>query len=368
MTGAPKVGVREAVAVTIIFIIAKLFLSYQVHLFHFAANAAWMVPLIQTVLTIGAFLVLAWLLERHPGKTIVEIGEELVGPVINTFFGIILAVIFVGLVGLILRQFAERALTGFIPDTPISAVVLLFMTGVVPVAYLGFEVIARTARVFIVFLVLSGLTVVVLSSPLWEGHALYPLWGNGPVGLIKGSLVASGVFMEIFLLAVIAPFLPRGSLRRVGFWSIGLSGLFLFLGVISVLLVFSFPASAELAVPFFEVTRTISIGRFGQRLETLFLPMWVLISLIKMSVGLYLVSALMARTLRLPYYRPLILPMAVLVIAVAFIPANVSEAINWDLNVLRRYGYVIVGAIVVTLAGLTWWRERKGDEAHAPRT
>lgn len=94
----------------------------------------------------GRVAILARLLRSFPGQSIVDVGETVAGPWFNSLFVLGYLAFFLTVAGLQLRQFSEQILIGFNPETPISVVVFSYLTGVGVAAYLGIEVIARTAR------------------------------------------------------------------------------------------------------------------------------------------------------------------------------------------------------------------------------
>ncbi|MDI6905910.1 MAG: GerAB/ArcD/ProY family transporter [Thermoanaerobacterales bacterium] len=370
MAREPRLGVQEAVTVTVIFLIAKLFLSHQIILYHVGTTAAWLLPVLHTLVALVIFLALAWVLDHFPGRTIIEAGEALLGPYVNMAVSVLFLMIILLLTGLNLRQFSEWLLTGFLPDTPIGVVVFFYVAAIVVVVYLGFDTIARVARVYSLFLGLGLALLFAMTTPYWSIQNIMPLGGSGPGRLLSGGLVTSGVVAEIFLLFFLTPFIPRGALRTIGFWSIGLAGCVLTLGVLIVSLCFPYPVTSELSLPVFELSRLVLLGRFLQRAEALFLPMWVMMALVQLAVALWAVTAVLSRSLRLPCSKVFILPAAVLVTAVSFYPVNVASAIELDNGFLRLWSMPAIGLITLVLTLATWWRNRKGglprDDAQNP--
>ncbi|MDP3050171.1 MAG: hypothetical protein Q8N20_02305, partial [Eubacteriales bacterium] len=92
MSESPKIGLREAVGLLTIFLVAKAFIPYLAFIFDWGLSGTWLIVLAHLPLGVVGVLVLVWLLNRHPGKTIVEIGEELVGPIPNIFLALMLLI------------------------------------------------------------------------------------------------------------------------------------------------------------------------------------------------------------------------------------------------------------------------------------
>lgn len=341
MAGQGKIGMAEAISLFTFLITTKTFLSYQIPFFNAVNNAAWLAVLAASLIGFPCFLIIEAVLKRYPGKNIVEIGEELVGPVINTLFSLGYLLFFISLVAMTLRQFSERVITGFVEEMPISFAVFSFMAGVVIVSYLGLEAIARTARLFYPILLVLLISSIAATFPYWHLHYFYPLLGGGIHAIAKTAVTKGGLMSEIFILAVVSQSLPEKRLRAIGLWSLAVSGFILTVVVVAVQMVFPYPVNAELSLPTFELAKIIHLGRFFARLETFFMPVWAMGGLIKLTIGLYAASFIAAAMLKLPYYRPLILPMSVIAIAVAFTPGNISQAVIWDNDILRNYGWTV---------------------------
>ncbi len=358
----PRIGVKEAIAVTALFIGAKAFLSYQVPLYHYGASATWMIPILQVALAFAALYPLLWLLDRHPGKNIIQIGHEMIGPYGNAALSAFFVVILIALTGITLREFGERVVSGFLPDTPISMAVLLFIVASTVIAFLGFDAIARLAYIFGIAIAVGYIVLTGLSIPFWRLDAVFPLGGMGAKSIITGAVITSGDMVEIFILGLIISFVPRNAIRKISYWSIGIAGVLLTSSTLAALLVFTYPVVSEINIPTLLVSRIINIGRFLQRMEVIFAPVWMLSALAQISLGIYLISSVTTYALRLPYNRPFILPAAVAVTALAFVPNNVAEALSWDIGIIRRYTFFAVGVPLVLLYGLTILRDRKGGD------
>lgn len=353
----PVVGVSEGITLLFIFISSKVFLAHITFILHDGMNASWVIPFINTFTGLLGVLLLVAVLDRHPGKDLVEIGDELAGPYINTLFALYYLVVLVSGAGFALRFISERVVAGFLTDTPISMVTLSFLAGTVVVAYLGLEAVARTARFLVGVLVVSTLALVVLTIPFWQWHVFYPLLGWGAWEVLQGALTTTGNYVQILLLGIIYPFLPRGKARLVGVWGVLIAGFFFTLMVLVPLLIFTYPTISEMTLPTFEMARIISIGRFGQRMEVVFLPIWVFANMIFITASLYGGAAVLARLCKLGDYRPFVPAVTVFTTVAAFIPQNVSQASYWNHDYLTRYSFYV---LVVILLGLRLAARLKG--------
>ncbi len=358
----PVVGVSEAVSLLFIFISAKIFLTQLIFSIHLGMNATWIIFLVLIFIGLSGVLLLVFLLNRFPGRDLVQVGEELVGPYINALFALFYLAVFVVSAGATLRGVSERMVVGFLPDTPISLVTFSFIISIVVVSYLGLETVARTARFLASLLVVTGLGLIALTIPLWNYSALFPFWGPGIPQLLWGALENTGDYVQILLLGIIYPFLPGGNGKKVGVMAVSISGIVMFLYVLAPILIFTYPTVSELSVPSFEMARNIYFGRFGQRLEVLFLPIWSLSNMIYLAASFYAGAAVLTRLCRLDDYRPFVLSMAVFVTVVAFIPQNVTQTAYWYFNYVTRYSFVMLIGVLLFLLLVAAFKARGGDE------
>lgn len=338
-----RIGPVEAVSLTVVYIVAKIFITFPATMVNLGLSAAWVIVVFATLFSIAAFLPIALLMDRFPGRSIVEAGEEAVGPFFNVLFCLGYLSFFMPVEAMVLRQFAERALTVVIPELPISVAIFGIVLGCIVAAYMGLEAIARGTRISFIFVGVLFLIVLVLTSPYWDITNIFPVLGPGPGEIITNSFFKMSVFAEVLILAIIYPNIkiPQGwNMWKLGLTSLAISGLILFITVFFYQLTFSVQVAREIPLPTLEMSRLIYFGRFVQRLEPLFLPMWGLAALLKLSIGFYAMLALITRYLKLPYYRPFILPLAVLTMAVAFFPPNVIIALMVDEDIIRVWGWV----------------------------
>ncbi|MEW5762861.1 MAG: GerAB/ArcD/ProY family transporter [Bacillota bacterium] len=369
MRNKPHLGYAEAVALVTYFVVSKVFLSYHLTIVDGAATGAWQVLLFLVPVGGGLLLALLVALERRfPGLSIIEAGEVVAGPWLNGLFALGYVAFFLAVTGLQLRQFSERIVLGLIPEMPVSVAVLTFVGAAWAAAYLGIEGIARTARMFFWFEWISFAAILLGTVTFWDGDALWPLLGNGPLATLQTGAVNVGIVSDLFLLAVVYPFLPAGKTGAVGRAAVVHSTLALTALVLVLLLAFPYPVAREISLPSYELSRLVYLGRFGQRLETLFVPMWGIAALVTTAAGLWAAAYTISRALRLPYWRPLVPAVVVLTVAVAFAAPNVPAAVRWDNEIVRRLlAPAVTFGFPLILLLISLWSPRKAGGPDAGR-
>ena len=172
----------------------------------------------------------------------------------------------------------------------------------------------------------------------------------------------SSVQNEVILLGFLAPCLPRKKIAAVGFWSLVLATLLLTAAMAVGQMVFPPAVAAEHTFPFYEIARSIYISRFFQRLEFLFILVWLGFALLSLSARFYVSVSGLAKFLKLPYYQPLIPMTALLLLAGALLLPDYTTTIRLD-NLFRgRWAWVPAFALptLLYLGSLLRKEARKG--------
>ena len=140
----------------------------------------------------------------------------------------------------------------------------------------------------------------------------------GVIPSIKASYFLNLWFSEFMLMGFLLPFLvnQQGG-RKWGMISV-LSVMFTMVSLNIVILLAFGKAIDGLSVPFSTAVQYINIGDFLAHLESLVMAFWIMGAFIKIAVLLYILSLGIAQWFSLSEYRPLVFPVAFLVILLAF--------------------------------------------------
>jgi spore germination protein KB len=360
-----KIDYREGLGLAFAAIATKTFLQVPSAFVAVGEMAAWQLPLVATLVSLVAFLPLVALLRRFPGQGIGAIAEETAG-----WFGVLLtlamALYFSVLGSVVLRNVAETFIATLLPETPPS-VFLLALTGCAAFSsYRGIETLGRTASLFLPVSVLVVVSIVLLSWNRFHWPWLFPFWGRGfDVTIADGTLAAGGLSEVVILAAIGYAFRSAPELDRAGRNAILLSGLMLFAITIALVLSFGRQEAAEQSFPAYMIARNIYLGRFFQRVESLFVVAWFFGAAIKLSVLFHGSLALLTDALRLPAYRPVIPALAVLWYAGSLLPEDIQMLFDIQTWFRSWGGWMLYGSVALLLL-IAAARGKKGGAVHAP--
>lgn len=349
--------------VLLFFIAAKVFLPFPSAYIDEGFSAGWIMVLVSLTGGLAGFLVIAALMRRFPDATIAEAAEKILGPAGGIVTGMIFSGFFMAITSLTLRQFGEAMISAALPLTPISAIELVFVAVMFLACYLGIDVLARSAFLAAPYLILAGVLTLVLLYPFWNYNNFFPVWGAGIEQVTKMGLLRSSAFGEILLVAYLAPVLGGfNRFLRAGFYGVLLSGLIIFMLVVGLELTFSPETARELNLPFYNMSRLVYLGRFFQRIESLFVLFWSITGMIMLAAGLYAATFSIANVLKLPDYRPLLWPVVLIIFTLSLLPPDLPVATYLDTMILRVYGWIPAFILPALLLMIALLRQAGGRE------
>ena len=348
-----RMGMAEGMGLAYSITFPLVFLSTPANLAEAAGPVSWVTPLIGGL---GSGILL-WiqqsLLKRYPGD-LLSLSEELLGTLGAYAFSLFYLFAMFSTACLWTRQFAENTLLTALPHAEFAKIVLFYGLGVMLVVYLGLEAFSRASYLILPFaiggllLVLAGLTPV--AKPLY----LFPLLGNGLPSVVKPTLFLIGANAPLVLMMILAPaFQNVQTIRAAILFGVGGGGIIRSLANAVYVASFSAAVGLEKTLPFYEMARLIYINRYVQRLEALFILLWVMVGVLGIATCLYGTLYIIARLFKLPAPTPLLLPVGLIMINIASLPPDaglVSSLERILFGSILAPGFVITTLILLVAA------------------
>lgn len=353
-----KFGLQEAVSLITITISSKVFFTSPSLIADFLGTSGWYMTLISASTAAVGFTFIYFLLKRFPGKNIVEIFNIALGRYAGFVFSGFLALLMMDSAASETREFAEVLKVYTLPLSPVHYILLIFIAGVTVLCYLGLESIARLARLF-AYILLAGLIMVIVLS--WENfsfHRIHPIFGYGIAPTVYHGAMRSSVYREVIILAVIAGSLQGTKyIKKAGYISLMLSGIIISASLLAFTLTFPYYTASEITSPMYQMTTLISYGRFIQRVDPVFLLVWIISAFISVIAIFYTFLSIYCKMFRMQDIRPVLLPSAIILFTVSMIPKDITTVAFGIVQQLRSYGWVI--AFVFPLITLITAKIRK---------
>ncbi len=359
-----KIGVREAVWLVTLAISAKVFFASPSMLVGLVGNTGWYMTLISALTALIGFMFIYLLLKRFPGKDIMEIFDITLGRFLGFTFSGILAFYLLFKAVTRVAEFNEVIKVYVFPLSPNWLIIGIYVVCVFTLCTLGLESIARFAKLLVYFMLAGFLAVLILNSQNYNPNYLYPILGYGLDKTLLHGVVRSSVYGEVILLAVFAQSLQGlKHIKKEGVIGILLSAVLISLSLLSYILTFPYYTARDITAPMYEMATLIDYGRFLQRVEPIFLFIWITGTLISTTIVVYSFIWIYCRIFRIQDKKPICIVGCILLYAVALMHKDLEtilDYVKWN----RDYGAIII--FILPLVSLTAALIRKkGAKTHA---
>ncbi len=284
-----------------------------------AKHDAWIVTIIGTAIGIAAAFIITCLGNSFPRQTIIEYSETLLGKYAGKAVAALFLIFFIYLAGLTVRDLGDFATTTDYHQTPLVVFHIVIISIAVYATRCGLEVIARVTELFLVIILaaISIILAVITLIPGFDFANLLPVFEAGYKPFIAGSMGAADFLTQSLVLAMIIPFLTnKKAAGPAAFTGVLISGLLLTVTAVFTLAVYG-KMAVELTFPFFNAVKIVSLAKTIERLDLILKPIWSMAVVMKASFLLYITSLGTAQLLKLSNHKPLVLPLAIIIVAMA---------------------------------------------------
>ncbi len=259
---------------------------------------------------------------RFPQETVVQYAPRVLGPVAGKMVGLIYVYYYLYVAYFVQREFSELVNTAYLPRTPMIVVIGVLTLLSVYVLYHGLEVLCRVNTVILWTVIAALLLVIALGIKEVRLEEFLPVLENGFGPVILGAVAPGSWFGETAVILMLMPFIAAADRPRMPKFNL-LAVLILFtlmeLIVVSAVGRFGAAQTATKLFPTLSLARHVEIPSLPifSRQDALFMVFWIGGMLFKLSTFFYAGTLALAQWLNLTDYRPLILPLAVFITALA---------------------------------------------------
>ncbi|MFC5470754.1 endospore germination permease [Cohnella suwonensis] len=251
----------------------------------------------------------------NPGLPFLTLIENRLGRAVGIVAGLLLVQYYMLSSSIILREFVDFLSDEVMKKTP---VIVLAATALLVALYAvreGIEVVARIgvivfvgSTVFIIVGISLQMNNVNLKHLLPIGEASFPQ-------IVLGGLSSFGWISEASVLMLLSPYLSKPThARRIAVWGTSIAGFELLLAVVMVLLIFGPELPKLLKYPTIITMEIIKYGSFLERIEFIFICLWIASLYIKLCIYFYGTVHFFVHLFRIRNKKPFPIALGILVL------------------------------------------------------
>ncbi len=345
-----RIGFREITALIFIIITIKSADMTSANLFPLGESATWMFPIIWILVMIIPILALTSLCKAYRNKNLIEIIYHLTGKYLGLLISFLLFIIAFSALIFNSRAYVDIMKVEIFTTTPIVVVYGLLIGASYFIANRGLEAIGRTSFILLPIVIFGSALLIILIGDELIPEYLFPITGSGIVPVIKHGIQNSSLIGEFLLIAVFFPYASNfKDYKRANIIGFTLACLGISLIYALYVMLFDYIAPQKMFHVFSQTSSMTGVGMFINNFDAFYFGTWTFTGLIRFSFYLYSCAALFAYTVKIKEFEPLLLPIAVLTVALGRLPKNVAKVIFILRGNLLRSSWTIFFILPVIL-------------------
>lgn len=345
-----KLGTIEAIMLILTIIVAHSVLSMPTNILSSYKSASILNVIYVSIIAIGISYIIYRLLKNFPSMDIIDISELVGGKFFRNIVGIIFIIYFILSSSLMLRNFCESIQILYFPMTDIIFIMALIVIAVCIANRLVFSATIK-ANVIILPIALIGLLFLFFTNiNRFVPQRIFPILGEGAFNTFVLGLTNLASFGGIAYLYFLPPLLKDSTkFKKITLISIIATAIYLIFTVATLLFIFTFFTNVSEISPLYTATRYIEFGSFFQRLESVFLLIWILVFACYLSIVIKFSIGIFQKITGITNKKPLIDIFGLLVLSIALIPKNLAISQSFEAKV---YPYLMIAIVLVLGIGI----------------
>lgn len=253
-----------------------------------SGQSAWLSVLAGIALCLGLCALIGFVCRQYQDTDFLKWIEQRWGRWIALLIGLFLTRYYMTTAVVTLREFTNFLSEEILPSTPDILLKIIIMLVVVYAVSMGIETIVRVNLViFFVSAILMTLGLLLI----WENmdvKRLLPIWEGTPASFAQGAFLTTAWLSEVSILLILSPYLPRNAkIIRTGMAGVLLAGIGILLTVLIAVATLGIKITQMLSYPSFQIVSLVEIGSFLERLEIVFISIWITTMYVKLCMFVF---------------------------------------------------------------------------------
>ena len=340
-----KIGTVEAIMLILTIVISHTILSLPKTILSTTKSATIINLLYVSLIAIFLAYVIYRLLKNFPGLDLIDISEFLGGKLLKNIIGTIFMLFFIISSALLLRNFCEVLKIVYYPLTDILFIIALFIIAICIANYFDFNATLKVNLVIIPLVLASIIFLFFSNITEFTYQRIFPIFGEGLWNTFVLGISNLFSFGGIAYLYFLPPLLKEPEkMKKISLIGVGVSAIYLILCISTILFMFSFFLNTNEISILYSATTHIDFGTFLQRLESIFLLIWIIVFCCYLSIVLNFSITVFKKLTNVQNPKSLISLFGLLFFAIALIPKNLAISEFFESKV---YPYLVLGIVIV---------------------
>ena len=282
-----KIGNKEAIALLSTITFNNIIMNVTKTIINTAASASLLNILYVEIIAIIFTCIICYFLNKFPTFDLIDISNYLGGKVLKWIIGLLYVGYFIFFAGILLHTFASCLQIIYFPSTKIFYIILLFVISAFVACSMKYNAVYRSTLIIFPIIILSILFLFFSDKQFFKVEKMYPFLGNGLFTTFVTGLSNIFAFQGLAYIFFTPPLLKEPTkVKHVAVTSIVLSCIFLLLSLAIILFMFDGFVETDELMPLYSAVKYIEFGSFFQKMDSIFLLIWIISFVSYLSITL----------------------------------------------------------------------------------
>lgn len=345
-----KLGTIEAIMLILTIVVAHSVLSMPTNILSSYKSASILNVIYISIIAIGIAYLIYKLLKNFPSMDIIDISELVGGKFFKNIVGIVFIIYFILSASLMLRNFCESIQILYFPMTNITFIMALIIIAICIANRLDFTATVK-ANVIILPIALLGILFLFFTNiNKFVPERIFPIWGESAYNTFVLGVTNIASFGGIAYIYFLPPLLKESTkFKKITLISVAATAIYLVFTIATLLFIFTFFTNVSEISPLYTATRYIEFGSFFQRLESVFLLIWILVFACYLSIVCKFSISIFQKITGITNKKPLIDIFGLLILSIALIPKNIAISQSFENKI---YPYLMISIVLILGLGI----------------
>lgn len=337
-----KIGKIEAISLILVVIFNEIILNVPTTIILSTHSGTTLNLIFITALAVIFTLIICKLFKPFPGKDILDVSEYVGGKILKNIMGILFIIIFIFLSSLSIRYFGNSIKVIYFQDSPLVFILLFFIIPALFINKFGLKTISGVNLIFTPLFLISFIFLMISAYQHFTVERIFPILGNG----FFDTFIAGSTNIYAFTGLAHIYFMPAllkdsKDFKKVSVISIVISAFFLFISTLSLLMTFPAITSTDETLSVYLLTRLVEIGQFLERLDALFIFIWVIALISLISFACFYILQIFKKISKVEDSKALIWPLGLIILGNCLVFRNLSS-LKFFARVIYKYSALIL--------------------------
>lgn len=332
-----KIGKMESIGIIITIIMTHIIINLPQTLIKATGSATPLNIVYITIISLLFCHVLSKLFALFPGYNIFEVAEFLAGKWLKVLLEILFIVYLLFMVSLVLRIFTLNLQIIYFTNIDIATILIVFLVGTTILNQFGFRTIIKTNFIFLPLTLICMFILFASSLSKFGFENFLPILGKGFNETFISGVSNIFAFAEINILFLLIPYLKKqDEFKKISIISVSISSIYLLLAVISSMFLVPSNLNFEPIFSVYYAARRISLGDFLERLDPIFIFVWIICIFSYLAIGLYFILNTFKKITHIKSSKPMTYCFVSIIFTIALCITNVGQ-ISYILSTFYKY-------------------------------